>query len=140
MSGLESGFDKLAIIKEELATEGLYYKNEDGTQGFVPRAENNNYWGFTEDQELQRNRWVREALLDFPKAEEGMVEFLMSFYMKFPDKYEEIMKTHKDKPSRNDTISDLRKKYSEVDNHNNKVYDITDDEINSLFSSLFPTN
>jgi|TARA_R110001592_G_scaffold305143_2_gene577755 hypothetical protein len=133
MSGLESGFDKLAIIKEELTTEGLYYKNEDGTQGFVPRAENNNYWGFTEDQELQRNRWVREALLDFPKAEEGMVEFLMSFYMKFPDKYEEIMKTHKDKPSRNDTISDLRKKYSEVDNHNNKVYDITDDEINELF-------
>ena len=123
----------LATIKEELTPDGLYYKNEDGTQGFVPRAEKSDYWGFTEEQELQKKRWVRDAKLDYPNAEEGMIEFLMCFYMKFPDKYEEIMKNTKNTPSRNDNIKDLRKKYVEVDNMNNKVYDITDDEIANLF-------
>lgn len=122
-------------IREELAPEGLYYKNEDGSQGFVPRAKENNYWGFTEEQEIQKNRWVREAMLDFPKADKDMVNFLMCFYMKYPDKYEEIMKKSKDKPARTDSIQDLRKKYVEVDKYNNVVFDAVDDDLSKLIEN-----
>jgi hypothetical protein len=126
---------ELTNIKEELTPEGLYFKKEDGSQGFIKRAENENYWGFTEDEILQRNRWVREAMADFPNAEEGMVEFLMSFYMKFPDKYHEIIEKGKGKRSRHDSMEDLRKKYVEVDNYNNKVFDIVDDDCASIFEN-----
>ena len=126
---------ELTKVKEELTPDGLYFKKEDGSQGFIKRAEDSNYWGFTEDQKIQRNRWVREAMLDFPNAEEGMVEFLMSFYMKYPDKYHEIIEKGKGKKSRHDSMEDLRKKYVEVDEYNNVVFDAVDDDLSKLIEN-----
>ena len=74
-------------------------------------------------------------MADFPNAEEGMVEFLMSFYMKYPDKYHEIIEKGKGKKSRHDSMEDLRKKYVEVDNNNNIVYDAVDDDLTKLINN-----
>ena len=126
MSGLERDFDKvdnqLVKIKEGLVEEGLFYKTEDNKQGFLPRAKNDDYWKFTEEQSLQSEKWVREAQRDYPKCDPTTIEFMVNFYIKYPDEYKRILK---DKPeSKVDTFEEMRKKYDECDKLGNKVYSI----------------
>lgn len=133
MSGLERDFD-IEPIKEGLANEGLYYKTDDGTQGFLPRAKNDDYWKFTEEQSLQSEKWVKDAQRDYPNADPTTIEFMVNFYIKYPDEYRRILK---EKPaSKVDTFDEMRKKYEECDKWGNKVFDINDFDADKLFLDM----
>lgn len=130
LDGLERNFDnedkQLVKVKEGLVNEGLYFKTDDNKQGFVPRAKNNDYWKFTEEQSLQSEKWVKEAIRDYPNADPTTIEFMVNFYVKYPDEYRRILK---EKPeSKIDTFEEMRKKYDECDKWGNKVFSI--EEIN----------
>ena len=122
MSGLESDFDDIVDIevKEAMKSDGLYFKTEDDKQGIIPRAKNDDYWKFTEEQALQSEKWVKEAQRDYPNGDPTSIEFMVNFYIKYPDEYKKILK---DKPlSKVDTLDMMREKYEECDGRGNPVF------------------
>lgn len=132
--GLEKDFDVVDCVdlevKESIKSEGLYFKEEDGTQGFIPRAKNEDYWKLTEEEEFKSQKWTKEAIRDYPNADPTTIEFMVNFYIKYPDEYRKIVK---EKPeSRVDTFDEMRKKYEECDSKGNPVFNF-DIDINDLF-------
>lgn len=132
--GLEKDFDEVDCVdlevKETMKSEGLYFREEDGTQGFIPRAKNEDYWKLTEEQQFKSEKWTKEAIRDYPNADPTTIEFMINFYIKYPDEYRKILK---EKPkSRVDTFDEMRKKYEECDDKGNPVFNF-DIDVNDLF-------
>jgi hypothetical protein len=137
MSGLESDFDNVDCVdlevKEIMKSDGLYFKKEDGTQGIIPRAKNENYWKFTEEEEFKSEKWGKEAIRDYPNADPTTIQFMINFYIKYPEEYRKILR---EKPkSKVDTFEEMRKKFEECDEKGNPVFGFDID-----FDDLFIKN
>ena len=99
-------------IKEGLVASGLFYKKEDGTQGFLPRSKREDQFKLNTEQELQREKWTKELMRDYPNVDESTIYFMVGFYLKDPKDYERIVNEKKGTPSRyDDSIFELTKKY-----------------------------
>ena len=131
---LGDGLDKTFDIREELTNDGLYFKDGNGKQGFIPKSKNEDYWKLTEDQKLNAERWTKEAQRDYPNADPTTVEFMINFYIKYPEEYRRIVKERP--PSKVDSFDEMRKKYEEVDNHGNKMYDLKNFDAEILFLDM----
>jgi len=108
-------------IKEGLVASGLYFKEEDGTQGFYPRAKREDQFKLDMEQELQREKWTKELMKEYPNVDESTIFFMVGFYLKDPKDYERIVKEKKGTPSRYDeTIFELTKKYGKSQEQNDK--------------------
>jgi hypothetical protein len=104
-------------IMEVLAPEGIYFKENDGSQGFIPRADNTNPFNLTKEQIIQKEVLVKRIMLDFPEIDEGMVDFATMFYLDNPDHFEQIQEEAKNskEPSRyTKAISDMKKDHEEI--------------------------
>lgn len=104
-------------VMEVLAPEGIYYKDDNGEQGFIKRSENTNPFNLTKEQLIQKEIMVKRIMLDFPEIDEGMVDFATMFYLDNPTHFDEIQEKAKNskEPSRyTKAISNMKKDHEEL--------------------------
>ena len=104
-------------VLEVVAPEGIYHKNDDGSQGFIKRSENTNPFNLTKEQMIQKESMVKRIMLDFPEIDEGMVDFATMFYLDNPTHFDEIQEQAKNskEPSRyTKAISNMKKEHEEL--------------------------
>lgn len=117
-------------LKEGLTAKGLYYIDENGEQGLVPRAKKEDNFNLTDDQIVLKEKWIKEIKRDYPNLDESTIDFICCFYLKDPKEYEELVNKNKDKPSRyEDSIFELQKKYG------NSVQQEQAEQFNNLISN-----
>ena len=112
-------------IIEAVAPEGIYYKDDNGNQGFVPRAQNTNPFKLSEEQMIEKEILVKRIMLDFPEIDDGMVDFATMFYLSDPDRFEEIIDESKKskEPSRyTKSISKMKKTHEQLNNNGKPLY------------------
>lgn len=124
MSGLERGFDKkdeqqITNIKEGLYPTGLYFKEEDGSQGIAPRAKDGNSFNLT-DEEMAKKELLTKKLIDaFPKVSEGVIDFACSFWVKYPEEFNKIISESKGQESKSvQQVEEMKKKYGSPEENN----------------------
>lgn len=99
-------------IVEGLTASGLYCEGEDGEQQFIPRKKQDNHFELTMEQLATKEKWLKEMRRDFPNVDETTIDFVISFYMKDPKEYEELVKANINKPSRYEKgMLELQKQY-----------------------------
>lgn len=99
-------------VIQGLTAQGLYYETEKQEQGFIPRAKKEDNFNLSFEDNILREKWIKEIKRDFPDVDESTIAFMVGFYLKDPKEYEQIVKDNKDKPSKYDGyLSDLTKKY-----------------------------
>jgi hypothetical protein len=139
MSGLERDFDiqpdydidnndaQLTKVKEGLFPSGLYFKQEDGSQGIAPRAQDSNSFNLT-DEEMAKKELLAKKLIDsYPTVSQGVIDFACSFYMKNPEKFKEIIHDSKNKESKSvQQIVEMKEKYGapEEERFNSQLFDM----------------
>ena len=70
---------KLVNLKEGMTAAGLWYINDKGEQGLVPRAKKDDNFNLTEEQHVLKEKWIKEIMRDYPNVDESTIDFICSF-------------------------------------------------------------
>ena len=114
-------------VIEGLFPSGLYFKEEDGTQGIAPRCQDSNSFKLT-DEEIAKKELLTRKLIDaHPSVSEGVIDFACSFWMKHPEEFKKIIKESKGTESKSiKQIQEMKNKYGrpEEENWNSPYFNI----------------
>ncbi len=117
--GLERGFDEnddeqkqITKVKEGLYPSGLYFKEEDGSQGIAPRSQDSNAFKLS-DEEMAKKELLARRLIDaHPQVSQGVIDFACSFWVKHPEEFKKIIQESKGKESKSiEQIEKMKEKY-----------------------------
>lgn len=103
-------------IMEGETPEGWYFKEEDGTQGFIPRAKSSNPFKLSNDQLMKKEQMLKHIMRDYPTIDEAIMDFAISSYLDNPEEFDAMIEKNKNdpEPSRyTKSIKDLKEKYGE---------------------------
>ena len=118
--GLERGFDEnddeqqkqITKVKEGLYPSGLYFKEEDGSQGIAPRSQDSNAFKLS-DEEMSKKELLARRLIDaHPQVSQGVIDFACSFWVKHPEEFKKIIQESKGTESKSiEQIEKMKEKY-----------------------------
>lgn len=114
-------------VIEGLFPSGLYFKDDDGSQGIAPRCKDSNSFNLTDEELAQKEILTRKLIDAHPSVSEGVIDFACSFWMKYPEEFKKIIKDNKGKESKSiKQIQEMKKKYGqpEEENWNSNFFDM----------------
>ena len=131
-------------ILEGETPEGWYFKEEDNTQGFIPRAKSSNPFKLSNDQMIKKEQILKNVMRDYPSVDEAIMDFAVSSYLDNPEEFDAMIEKNKNdpEPSRyTKSIKDLKEKYGNpVNTYKGTEEPIFNSGLDNTFDSLFCEN